>query len=526
MRIIPKLYLSFGTILAIALISAAVSNWTAREAAFYLERTNFSHRQYEGYLSLSNHTYQLFKQFGDAMLIGDRDQGAAESRLLAEIREDIAVLRRLIGQEIQLAGEEEVEELDRLAAIERQIEVLLAEYTRLLRSGDAAAFPHDWSRLSHVLDERVDNDFNELIEEALADEAGEVVEVRELTAARVEILQNVARLFGLFAILAAAISLFLLIRDIRRPIEKLLAGAKALAGGDLQHRIGTRGKSELEDLGRVFNAMADELATREGALSESNARLEKAVADRTVELEGVLEQIQANEDNRKRLLADVSHELRTPLTIIRGEADIALRGGIKPPDIYREALERTREAAMHTAGIVDDLLFVARHESGETRLKLATVDLASLLPKIAEQHGSLATQNGATMYLSTEVAEASVRCDARRIRQVLLILLENAVRYGGRSIEMRLDPAPGGFAISVTDDGPGLTEDERERAFERFFRGSNAANRYDQGIGLGLPMAKAIVEAHGGEIALKSAPGEGLTASFTLPRRAKLEAVS
>ena len=526
MRIIPKLFISFGTILAIALVSAAVSNWSAREAAFYLERTHFSHRQYESYLSLSNHTYQLFKQFADAMLIGDRDQGAGESELIGEIRNDIATLRRLIGQEIQLAGDEEVEELDRLAAIERQIESLLTEYTRLLRSGDTGALPLEWGRLSHVLDERVDRDFNELIEEALADEADEVREVRAQTATRVQTLKVVAAAFGFAAILAAAVSLFLLVRDIRRPIRKLLAGARALADGDLQHRIGARGKSELEDLGRVFNGMADELSIRERALSQSNAQLERAVADRTAELESVLGQIQANEDNRKRLLADVSHELRTPLTIIRGEADIALRGGVKPPDTYREALERTREAAMHTAGIVDDLLFVARHESGETRLKLETVDLSALLPNILEQHNALATQHGVTIYFSSEVSEASVRCDAIRIRQVLLILLENAVRYGGRSIDLRLDPSPGGFAISVSDDGPGLTEDEQERAFERFFRGSNAATRYDQGIGLGLPLAKTIVEAHGGDIALRSAPGEGLTASFTLPRRAKLEAVS
>ena len=123
-------------------------------------------------------------------------------------------------------------------------------------------------------------------------------------------------------------------------------------------------------------------------------------------------------------------------------------------------------------------------------------------------------------------SEAQIRGDMGRIRQIILILLENAFQYGGQMIEVRLDSAPRGYAVSISDDGPGMTDDEQSRAFERFFRGSNAAVRYDQGAGLGLPMAKAIVDAHGGEIAVKSSPGAGLTVSFTLPKRARLAAVS
>ena len=282
----------------------------------------------------------------------------------------------------------------------------------------------------------------------------------------------------------------------------------------------------MDDRGHAFNRMADEIKTRETALAQSNVRLEKAVADRTAELERVLGQLKTNEENRRLLLADVSHELRTPLTIIQGEADIALRGGAsKPPEVYREALEKAREAAKHTGRLVDDLLFVARREAGQARLSIGEVDLALLVVEVIDENRSLSEGRGAGISFVGDVGRAVVRADRDRIRQVLVILLENALRYGDGRVEVRLHGAPSGYAVSVANDGPGMTEEEQARAFDRFFRGSNAAGRYREGAGLGLPVAKSIVEAHGGTIALRSGPGEGVTVSFILPARPRLEAV-
>ncbi|MGZ8996380.1 MAG: ATP-binding response regulator, partial [Rhodospirillales bacterium] len=276
-------------------------------------------------------------------------------------------------------------------------------------------------------------------------------------------------------------------------------------------------------VGRSFNTMADQISAREAALAQAKARLEQAVEERTAELKRVLDQLRVHEENRRRLLADVSHELRTPLTIIQGEADIALRGREKTPDVYREALEKSREAAKHTARLVDDLLFVARREAGEARLRCEAVDLARLLPEVIDDHRALAGGRGGGIAFTSAVETATVRADGDRIRQVVVILMDNALRYGDGRIEVALHGAPGGFAVSVTDVGPGMTEEEQERAFERFFRGSDAAHRYREGSGLGLPVAKAIVEAHGGQIALRSSPDQGTRVTFTVPVRPKLE---
>ena len=526
MRIISKLYLSVGLLLAIAVGGAALAIICARQGSYHLTRTNLAHQQYEAYLSLSTHTYELFKQFGDAMLIGDRDRGEGQTELLARIRADIARIRRIAAEEIQLVGEEEIEELEHLERIETKIEDLLLEYEAVVKSRNRDQLSSYWTRLSHMLDETIDKDFKQLIQEGIAGEAAEVDEERARTMAMIRMFQILAAFFTLVAIVAAVASVWILRRDIREPILKLVRGASALERGDLEHRIDIAGRSELDDVALAFNKMAQEVSSREKALSSSNTRLEQAISERTAELERLLGALKESDSNRRRLLADVSHELRTPLTIIRGEADVALRAGDSSVENYRDALENIRDAAMHTAGLVDDLLFVARREAGETRLKLETVDLAQLLPKVVDQHGAVAQQNKARLFFVSDIDEALVRADAGRIRQVALILLENAMRYGGSTIELRLDQAPMGFAVSVSDDGPGMTEDERIRAFERFFRGSNAAERYRHGSGLGLPVAKAIVEAHGGDIALKTGPGEGVMVSFILPRRAKLEAVA
>ena len=526
MRLIAKLYLSFGLVLAVVVATVVMSFWSVREASFHLERTHFAHEQHARYLALSNDTYKLFKQLGDRLLIGDLDNGAAEAQLIATIRRDIAQLRQLVGLEIRLVGDEELEELGRLAEIERVIEALLSEYQVLSTRSSLSGLRTDWGRLSRLLDEQIDRDFSALIQEAIDGEAEEVRETREETAQRIRLLKLLAACFGILALGAGAASLLMLVRDIRRPIQKLLAGTRAFAVGEIGHRIPEGGRNELDDVARSFNSMADQISARETALAHAKARLEHAVEERTAELKRVLDRLRIHEENRRRLLADVSHELRTPLTIIQGEADIALRGREKTPEVYREALEKSREAAKHTARLVDDLLFVARREAGEARLRLEAVDLARLLPEVIDDHRALADGRGGGITFFSAVDAALVRGDCDRIRQVVVILMDNALRYGDSRVEVALRAAPGGFAVAVADDGPGMTEEEQERAFERFFRGSNAASRYREGSGLGLPVAKAIVEAHGGQIALQSGPGEGTRVTFTLPLRPKLEAVA
>ncbi len=525
MRYLTKLTLSFGGLLAVALVSAGLAFWSARSAEYHLERSRLAHRVLEQYISLSSHTYQLFKQFGDAFLIGDRDRGTGEARLLKEIRADISQLRKLIAEEVQIVGEEEIEELELLAQIERQIETLLKEFSRL-QAGDAAPDTITYKmRLSQILDEKIDAQFQALIGEALEEERAEVAETEAAMRTAVALFTWSAVVAGLIAAFTAVFGVLVLRSGLTKPLRRLLDGAEAVGRGDLEHRIDAPGDTELDRVAQAFNHMIAKVAERQDLLSASRDALEREVSHRTAQLEKLLQTLRQTEANRKRLLADVSHELRTPLTIIRGEADVALRGGERSSEEYREVLNRTREAADHTARIVDDLLFVARQETGDVRIRPQEVDLAELVEHAVTAGRALGV-TGKTVSFEAAAVPAKLRADPSRIHQVVTILLENALRYGGQEVQVRLDQAPGGFAVTIADDGPGLTEDELAHVFERFFRGSNAAIRYDGGAGLGLPVAKAIVEAHGGRIALTSEPGEGVQARFTLPDRPRLAAAS
>ena len=525
LRYLTKLTLSFGGLLAVALLSALLAFWSARSAEHELERSRLAHRVYEQYLALSSHTYQLFKQFGDALLIGDRDRGVGEARLLDEIRANFRELRILTAEEVQLFGEEELNKFELLAQIERQIEDLLEEFYVLqanINPSDSLVY---WTRLSDILDERIDADFQGLIAEALARESEKVVETEAAVQAAVVLYERAAIAAALIALVTAVFGLLMLRSGLTRPLQRLTAGAEAVGRGELDHRIEAPGSTELDRVAQAFNQMIGKVAERQDLLSASHNALEQEASRRTAQLENLLETLRKTEANRKRLLADVSHELRTPLTIIRGEADVTLRGGERSVEEYREVLIRIRDAADHTARIVDDLLFVTRQESGDVRIRPKQLDLAELVERAVAAGRALGDDTKSVTFEASAIP-ARVRADPNRIRQVVTILLENALRYGGQEIHVRVDQTPDGFAVTVGDDGPGLTDEELAHVFERFFRGSNAAIRYDNGSGLGLPVAKAIVEAHGGNIALTSTPGEGVQARFSLPSRPRLVAAS
>ncbi len=518
MNLVSKLALYFSLMLALALGSAALSIWSALQADYNLKRLSLANEVYAAHLNLSNHTYQLFKQFGDVLIVGRKDNGESKAELIKAIRADIATIRDLVGREIDLVGDEEIEELSAVSGLEVQIEQLVAALTAITRGEGGNDIANNWGRLSRILDGDIDRDFRERIETSLAGEAKEVADTRAEAEAQLALYRKLTALSAALALIGAVACYIVLRRSVQIRLRALSRGAEQLSSGNLSHRIEAGGNDELTGLARTLNDLAERVGQREQTLRSSNEELEQKVQDRTKRLEVLLNEARKAEANRKRLMADVSHELRTPLTVIRGEADIALRG-LKEPEEYREALTMVREAATHTSRLVDDLLFVARHEAGETRLNITEVDLLSVLKPLTDH-------TGGKVSLLTSLDTAPLKCDIGRIRQALLILLENARHYGGDLIEVRLDPSPDGFRIAVEDNGPGLSEADKENAFDRFFRGSNAAERYGDGAGLGLPVAKSIVESHGGQIRLEDREGGGLCAVMMLPSRIKLWAVS
>ena len=508
-------------VLFLAVLSALLAFWNIDRTRFHIDRMELAQSSYEAHLRLSNHSYQLFKQFGDALIIGDRDRGTGERELTTLIREDISTIRHIIATEIELVGEEEIEELELLEQLEAKIEELIFKYNVLTPAASTgnSNVAAKWSEFTQLLDGDVDEDFRALMREALEEEQEEVTETKELLAEDM----RVAQILGVaFLIFASAFTLGALIyyrKYVSVPLSQLMTGVKRMEDGDFGRELPETSSTEINQVATLINSMARKVDARQRGLESENSELEATVRDRNSELERLLEEARANASARHQLLSDVSHELRTPLTIIQGESEIALRSKNASEDDLREALRRAKSAAEHTSALVDDLLLISRQESGNLKLKTEAADLVSLVNDAVSLSPLLAE-------VKADDEKISVNIDKLRVRQSLLALLQNAKMHGASSVTLGVKADDGACRVTIDDDGPGMSDADKDRAFTRFFRGSNASKSYESGHGLGLPIVKSVIQSHGGTVELADSPQGGLRVILTLPIRAALRSVS
>ncbi|MCF3975083.1 sensor histidine kinase [Paracoccus salsus] len=494
-------------LLACTFVGAGLTVWGIQATRHNDARIALSNASYAEHLALQSNVNRLFKEKADRLLVGNGDD--LTPRINADIDGNIEVLRDLIAREIELDREEEFEELAFLAQIERKIEEIRASYREFL-ADPPEDDPARVARLANLLNRSIDQGLSDLIAEALAGEREEVEENMQAAAALRSNLNAAAwAIMTLMAVLTGLVSVGFR-RWTARPLAGLLAGANAYRQGDYSRTLEVEGAAELRDLAATLTAMAAEIGARERALTTQARALEKKVLDRTAELRETLGRLQRTEESRRQLMADVSHELRTPITIIQGEADIALRGGAQSPDEQSDTLSRIRDAARHSSKIVDDLLLVARVEAGQLRIDRRSVDLNLAV-------ADAASMVSAEIEVMQQATPAVCEVDALRLRQCLLAAMNNALRYGGKQVLARVEPTDQGFAIMIEDDGPGMSEKERSMAFERFSRGSGADGAGVDGNGLGLPIVRSIMQAHGGSAALLPREGGGLIVRLDFP---------
>lgn len=234
------------------------------------------------------------------------------------------------------------------------------------------------------------------------------------------------------------------------------------------------------------------------------------------ELRAASEQLAEAARAKTAFLADVSHELRTPLTVLQGNAEV---GRTLDPDwAHRDILDEIVRESGRMTHMVEDLLLLARSDSAALPLEMEEIPVASFLAEIAGRAAALSRERGAE--LETELSgDGFLRMDQRRIEQTVLVLVDNATKYGQQGGRIRLTSSAnaGELCVGVADEGPGIAKEDLSRIFERFYRVDKARSRKLGGAGLGLPIAKAIVDAHCGRIEAKSRLGEGTRMLIHLP---------
>lgn len=292
---------------------------------------------------------------------------------------------------------------------------------------------------------------------------------------------------GIALLLSGGVGL-LLSQAIARPLRRLTTAAGAVARGQFDHQVPVRSRDEVGRLSRAFNDMTTRL--------------------------------QAARQMQIDFVANVSHELRTPLTSIKGIIETLQDGAVEDLAVRDRFLQTVEEETDRLIRLVNQLLLLSRTDSEALNLRREPTDLAQLTCRTVEKLAGRAETGRVTLRAETNGRPLPAWIDPDRIGQVLVNLLDNAIKYSppGGAVTVRVEPGQNGLRlVRVADQGIGIPAADLPHIGQRFYRADKARSRAEGGSGLGLAIAQALVQAHGGQLWLESEEGRGTVVSFTLP---------
>lgn len=524
MSLRSRLLLLLGVVTAAVLLMAGMVYHTIRETDFYRERVALAHRQLATMVGLAQSANHYTGQISELLLLGEEEwpdflnaRDALEAGFEELERATRAEVAFLEGRGDPRAAEE-AEEFEQIGTLRRL-------YGEIDRSVELLVLLQDSGRRADAvnvfrtrIESRLDGEFKEMIAAAVA---GERDEVETAQAEAAQLLRRLTLALVLTAAASVAIgtgAALWLARSLARSIGGLMEGAAAIGQGDLGHRVPVAGSDELAVLSRRFNEMAARIEDQQRRLVLVQRDLESQVRERTQEIERANARLRHLDQSRVRFLADISHELRTPLTILRGEAEVTLRAATRGEDDYRDALAQIVEQAEQMSRLVDDLLFLARSQSDTIALETRPLVLQETLAAALATGQSLAVANRVRLERRWPDDPIRVEADPQRLKQALVILVDNAVKYSPPEGVVEVSARRNGRSaeIAVVDHGPGVSADDLPYVFERFYRGTGQPGGAG-GSGLGLAIAKWIAEKHGGTIAVSSEPTRRTEFTVRLP---------
>ncbi|SIT08936.1 His Kinase A (phospho-acceptor) domain-containing protein [Roseivivax lentus] len=510
MRFTTKIAIAQAVLVLVAGAVAVLILTTLRTNQSVMREISDSYEQTLTVKGIEQMADNYSEQIAEHVILGPESEQAEKAR--DELLGVIETMERQVAAEIEELREvddleeiaEEQLELDRMTGLREA--VLRLEEARLrlvhaLQQGETARAIEIYSgEIEEVLDVTLDR----LTEDSVAREQLEVREALADSQEAMHRLRWIAAGLGLASVLVAAGLSHFLNRSVLRPVARLGDGVAAVSGGDLDHRITVNRKDEFGDLAKGFNRMTAEIDTQRGALIAARNNLKREVDERTQELRDALRDLERQSKQRSRFLADISHELRTPLTVLRGRAEVALRDPETDQTAMRTVIERTVGTATKLGRLVEDLLFLARSEAGVIPIERGPVVLQDVLADTLLDSRELARSKRIALLPRQPAVPIEVTGDADRLRQALLILLDNAVEAAPEAstiqVTLSRDDAT---VIEVADEGPGFSEDEIAEPSVRFRKGRS------RGTGLGLSIAAWIMEGHGGSLSVSNGSGGG-----------------
>jgi heavy metal sensor kinase len=286
----------------------------------------------------------------------------------------------------------------------------------------------------------------------------------------------------------------------------------ASAGG---YWLSTRALAPVDEISRAAQRISIENLAERLPVTQTGDQLQRL----SETLNAMFSRLEASVRRITQFTADASHELRAPVSLIRTTAEIAIQKKDRTAEEYFEALEEILAESERTSQVVDSLMLLARADSGKESFECVTVDACTVVNGAVEQGEKLTRHHGLEFASSLPNGPVPINADADALRRALLILIDNAVKYTPKtgSVKVKLETNDGFAVVSVSDTGIGIAKPDLAHIFDRFWRADKARSREQGGAGLGLSIAKWIVEMHRGSMDVESEPGKGSTFHLRVP---------
>lgn len=504
-----KLRFSFFILTIFTIIQAGITLWVAKESKYHIEKGRIANILLSEFIDLGGNKQRL-KVWLAQYLLTDTAQIEEKVELQEKMQKTLLRLNHYLQQDkiISQDRNDNITVLDeqtaRLKTLEANILSLRSELDLIsLSNRKEGKYGEIWTFMIQVFDNLEGRDLKRLINDAIEIQRTRANLAESSAARSILFFKNMVYLLTTLTLITALMLTYLILKSLKKPLEQLVLATNAMTMGELDHRIQEIDNSEFGLLAKQFNTMADEIEKSRQQDKSERIYIEKQVEQRTLELQSALSELEKSEQQRKSFLTSVGHELKTPATVIMGEAEVTLRGSIKKPEVYIETLKNILLTCKQLSLRIEDLLVLAKDEDEvfsimETRYNGQDLD-KNIKIMTEVYHQSSEYRFVLDLGLNDQI---ELNLDMKRIQQLLVIIIDNAIRYSPEKSPISIQTSYDDLYIhlNVTNTAYFINEINYDKLFQKYHRDEKAKLLRPDGLGVGLYIAKIILDAHGGKI--------------------------
>lgn len=522
-----KLRFSFILLTLFTVFQAGLTLWVSQQSRYHIEKGRIANVLLSEFIDLGGNKQRLKVWLAQELLTGFAPP-EEKNQLQDKMQRTLIRLNKYLEYDRSISNEDQDEiykvnqQVERLKTLEANILSLRSELELISQGGRATTDSREiWKFMIQVFDNLEGRDLKRLINDAIEIQRARASEAEYQSAQSILFFKKMVYALTFMTLLTAFFLTYLILKGLKKPLEQLVQATDEMTRGHLHHRIHEIDESEFGVLANQFNRMAEEIEKSRTQEKNERMRIEKEVEDRTIELQTALKEIQLAEHKRKSFLTSVGHELKTPATVILGEAEVTLRGGVKDSQEYVETLKNIQLTSKQLSMRIEDLLVLAKDEN-EIFSILESKMTGLELEKIIDSTASIFSNHGKNrISIKSELnSDIRISLDSKKIQQLIVILMDNALKYSPEKspIEINLRADQNHVFIMISNIAYFINDIQFSKIFERYYRDEKAHLLRPDGLGVGLYIARLIVQAHQGLIQAQKLSDTHFSIQVQLPR--------